>query len=353
MPPFRFAIPVVDRRGAGLGNELILWAKAFIAGQALNMQALHPAWGINRRRYWRYFQTSRTDYFQHQALRRLLPSERFDEEDYLRHGGDDYATALVSFAQERGLFKRKRFVIEIAGLWGGPGMLSPAREFIYGQLLRTRWTAKNLFAIDRRAGESRLRVGVHIRRGDFSAPVTTAEYAGKFNLAVPLAWYDAVMSELHQAFGDRVVFLIASDARAEELALITQRYPCITTDDLPNGDVSDLLALAGSDFLISSISSFSMWAAFLGRMPYAWFAPQLTSFAGTRSIWGHLPVQQRSNSPLGYSRAQPAVRPARGVAVGINGHLPNELFARLEECLALKNRAGDLIRYGVVPELAS
>ncbi len=348
MQMMRYAIPVVDRRGAGLGNELILWAKAFIAGQALGMRAFHPAWGINRRSYWRYFGTSRLDYFGHQALRRTLPSIRFDEEDYLRYGGDDFADALIAFADDRGFLERTPFVLEIAGLWGGPGMLGLAREFILGQLLRTRWTAANLFKVDRRAGDDRLRVGVHIRRGDFSAPVDPLNYAGKFNMAVPFLWYEAIISELHRAFGDRVVFVIASDAKPEELASIVARFPCVTTQDLTNSDVSDLLALANSDFFICSISSFSLWAALLGRMPYAWFAPQLSAFGGTQSIWGHLPIQHRPESPLGHARA--AIRPAscRGVAVEMNGVLPDALLTQLENTLVQKLRAGDLIRYGVV-----
>ncbi len=349
MPSMRYAIPVVDRRGAGLGNELILWAKAFIAGQALGMRALHPAWGINRRRYWRYFQTSRLDYLEHQALRRTLPSVRFEEEDYLRHGGGDFADALVSFASERNLLKRAPLVLEIAGLWGGPGMLEPAREFIRGHLLRTRWTAGNLFTVDRRAGDTRLRVGVHIRRGDFTAPIEPAAYAGKFNLAVPLSWYEAVMAALQHNFGDQIVFVVASDAGPKELAPITNRFNCVTTYDIPNSDVSDLLTLANCDMLICSISSFSLWAAFLGRMPYVWYGPQLTSFEGTRSIWGHLPIQQRAESPLGHARAAHLNTPGRGFAIDIDGHLPDALLVRMEQALAQVPRVGDLIRYGVVP----
>jgi hypothetical protein len=345
----RFAVPVVDRRGAGLGNELILWAKAYIAGQALGMTALHPAWSINRRRYWRYFGTSRLDYPAHRLLRLSLPSVRFEEEDYLRHGGGDFADAILAFADERGLLQRSPLVLEIAGLWAGPGMLGLAREFIHGQLLATRWTAGNVFAIDRRVGDDRLRIGVHIRRGDFGSAVDPGRYAGRFNLAVPLAWYEAVLANLHGAFGQDVVFVIASDASPAELAPILERFPCVTTHDLANTDVSDMLALANSDFLVCSISSFSLWAAFLGCMPYAWFAPQLSYFDGMRGIWAHLPAQQQPQSPLGHARdAFKKGAPGRGTTVGLDGRLPDALIADLATALARKRRSNDLIRYGVV-----
>lgn len=345
----RFAVPVVDRRGAGLGNELILWAKAFIAGQALGMTTLHPAWSINRRRYWRYFGTSRLDYPAHRLLRLGLPSVRFEEKDYLRHGGSDFAEALIAFADERGLMRRSPLVLEIAGLWGGPGMLGLAREFIHGQLIGTRWTAGNVFAIDRRVGDDRLRIGVHIRRGDFGATVDTDAYAGQFNLAVPLAWYEAILAKLYDAFGQDVVFVIASDASPEELAPILGRFPCVTTYDLNNTDVSDMLTLANSDFMVCSISSFSLWAAFLGQMPYAWFAPQLSRFDGLRGIWAHLPEQQHQESPLGHARKTfEKAASGRGTAVDLDGALPDALIADLASAIVRKRRTTDLIRYGVI-----
>jgi hypothetical protein len=350
----RYAIPVVDRRGAGLGNELILWAKAFVAGQALGLKTLHPAWGINRRNYWRYFGTSRSDYVVHRLLRAALPKVRFDEEDYVRCGGGDFADALTAFARERGLERSGPLALEIAGLWGGPGMLYPAREFVRGQLLGTRYTAANLYQVARRAGDERLRIGVHLRRGDFGAPVARGAYAGTFNVAVPLAWYEAMMATLHRAFGDGIVFVIASDASAAELTPLTSRFPCVTTMDLPNSDVSDLIALATSDFLICSISSFSLWAAFLGEMPYAWFRPQLSEFAGTLSIWGHQAPQQQPASPLGQARAEVAslseadpIWP-RGIPVDEDGALSDELMDDLRHVLWRRRRATDLIRYGVV-----
>lgn len=349
----RYAIPVLERRGAGLGNELILWAKAFIAGQALNMHVLHPAWGLNHRRYWRYFRTSRLDVPVNILLRAGLPSIRFTESDYLKHGGEDYGAAIISFAAEQGLTERTPIVLKVDGLWSGPGMLAPAREFIRGQLLTTRWTPGNLYEIERRAGSERLRVGVHLRRGDFNQ--CAGDFQGKFNLAVPLAWYEAIMHGLHQVFGKDVVFIIASDASESELAPLTSSLPCITTLNIPNSDVSDMLAMSQCDFLVCSISSFSMWAGFLGEMPYAWFQPQLTEHEGFLSIWGHQAAQQQVASPLGYARAEVGtiepsgtIRP-RGTAIGMDGVVPDEVMSDLRHRLWSKRRATDLIRYGVFP----
>ena len=205
-------------------------------------------------------------------------------------------------------------------------------------------------ALHQRTGDERLRIGVHIRRGDFNAPMDPGAYTGNFNVAIPMAWYEAIVRELYRAFGQHVVFVIASDARPEELISITSNFPCVTTHDISNSDISDLLTLADSDFLVCSISSFSLWAAFLGRMPYAWFAPQLSLFESSRSIWGHLPMQQQSESPLGLARNSAMLGQSRGVAIDLDGRLPSDLLARLETAYTLKSRANDLIRYGVVAE---
>ena len=58
----QYALPMATGRGAGLGNELIPWGKAYIASRVLGIPALHPAWGLNTRRYWEYFGTSRIDW---------------------------------------------------------------------------------------------------------------------------------------------------------------------------------------------------------------------------------------------------------------------------------------------------
>ncbi len=351
----QYVIPVLDRRGAGLGNELIHWGKAFIAAEELSMKLLHPAWGINPRKYWRYFQTSRTDFITQKAIRTIFPTVRFCEEDFLRHSGDDFASALAAFAWENQLRERKPIVLEIDGLWGGPGLLEPAREFIRGRLLATRWTAANLYAIARRTGMERLKIGVHLRRGDFDEPVSVNAYSGRFNISLPLEWYEATMSSLYKGLGERAVFVIATDASPEEIYPLTSRFPCVTTFDLPNGDISDLLALSACDFLVCSVSSFSLWAAFLGEMPYAWFRPQLNLADEHLSIWGYQDLQKLERSPTGHALASVAstaegdMNP-RGLAVSEDGNIPDETIDRLKRAWQEKSRATDLIRYGVVKE---
>ncbi|HEV7814426.1 MAG TPA: hypothetical protein VGP06_04910, partial [Janthinobacterium sp.] len=92
----RICIPEISgRRGAGLGNELFPWAKAFLASQALGSRMAHPAWGLNPRNYRRDFGTARLDWLQHALLRQALPAVRFDEAAYLSTGKEDYQDAVA------------------------------------------------------------------------------------------------------------------------------------------------------------------------------------------------------------------------------------------------------------------
>lgn len=352
MKSLQIALPLVEGRGAGLGNEMIVWAKAFIAGQILGLAVEHPAWGLNQRRYDRYFGTSRSDWIRHRALKAGLPFFRFDDAARLRHGGA-LEPALRAFAAEHGLPRRGPYVLGVHGMGGGFAPLAPAREFLRAQLLGTRGTLRNLYDLDRRAGSDRLRIGLHVRRGDFQSLSAQQSYRGRFNVTVPLDWYVRVATGLSHALGDRISIVVVSDANEAELTPLTRAVPCHLTVQQRDRDVSDLLALASCDFLLCSISSYSLWAAFLSDGRYGWFAPNLTPHDNYGSIWGHEAAQQTANSETQAALTSVASLDgpiaARGVAIAEDGTLPDELIADLQRRAAFRRPALDLLRYGVVP----
>ena len=93
----RYCLPRVPKRGYGLGNELIPWARAHLAAELLGAELLTPAFGLNRRPYWRHFGTPADDWIYRRALPKVLPAVQFNEQDYLEHGGGDAVTALRRF----------------------------------------------------------------------------------------------------------------------------------------------------------------------------------------------------------------------------------------------------------------
>lgn len=351
----RLCLPLVSGRGAGLGNELIPWARAHVAAQVLGARCLPPAFGLNSRRYWRHFGTPRYDWLVQRAVRALWPVVEFTEQDHLAHGGGDVMQSFSGFAKQQRLFERNRVCVVTRGMWGGYGHLDAARDFVFATLYQSRFAARNLMQLRARLAR-RFTVGMHVRLGDFKPSTAAADYRGKFNVALPLDWYVAVVRSIVQQMGaDTVQFVIASDGTAEQLKPLTDTCDCVIASALPDSDCSDMLALARADLLVCSISSFSAWAATLSEAPYLWFAPQLTPDAsGLASIWGHEPLQQQADSPTRRAQARwqeaPGLVP-RGWPVRLDGRVPAAALAQMQ-ARGLDRRGArdaDLVRYGVVP----
>ena len=113
-------------RGEGLGNEMIPWAKGWIASQALDARMIGPSWGINKRRYYRNFGTSRLDFLIEDLLSHL-PHYAFTEEEYRSTGIVDFGSAIRQWA-ERKLPRKRSFIVTVGGMWGGYGAICPVQQ---------------------------------------------------------------------------------------------------------------------------------------------------------------------------------------------------------------------------------
>lgn len=351
----RFCIPRVRSRGYGLGNELIPWARAFVAAQLLDARLLPPAFGLNRRVYWRHFHTRPDDWIYHRLLQQVMPVVRFTEADYEAHGGGSAQAALGSFIEARGLRRRHVFALVTDGLWGGYSHIQAAREFVRTTLYQSRYAPRNLLQLQGRIDPRKILVAMHVRLGDFVAPTTLDSYQRRANASLPLAWFCNVADCLQGAFGDDWQLLLVSDGAPAELQPLLDRHSCIITADIPDGDCSDALALAAADLLVCSASSYSSLAAFLSDSPYLWFAGNLHPHAeGCYSIHGDTgkseAQRQRMRAAIDYFQdARVRVDDARGLAVDTDGRIPQ---AALDA--AARRRDGrrwelDLVRGGVTP----
>ena len=347
-------MPRVRRRGYGLGNEIVPWARAFLAAQLLNAKLLPPAFGLNRRAYWQHFNTSPDDWIYHRALERILPVVEFTEADYVAHGGGSAVTALRSFIAARELQERRLFVLVTEGLWGGYSHVQAAREFMRSTLYQSRYAASNLLQLQSRIDPKKILVGMHVRLGDFVAPTSLEDYRRGANASLPIDWYCNIAECLHGAFGDDWQLLLVSDGAPEQLQDLLGRYPCIITADLAHGDCSDALALAGADLLVCSASSYSSLAATLSDSPYLWFAANLQAHPeGCYSLHGD---STKSTSQNDQTRAavqhflnRPAASIARGVAVNADGQIPMAVLDSAVRRREWRRWELDLVRGGVTP----
>jgi hypothetical protein len=349
----RFCIPRVRNRGHGLGNELVPWARAFLASQVLDAKLIPPAFGLNRRGYWRHFGSSPDDWIYHRSMQLLLPVVQFNESDYLAHGGGDVVNALRSFAAANELYRRHIFALVTEGLWGGYSHVQAAREFIRSTLYQSRYAARNLLRLQQRIDPNKVLVGMHVRLGDFAAPAKLGEYQRAANTSLPIEWFVNIADHLQQAFADDWQLLLVSDGGPAQLQPLLSRHRCIITGDIPNGDCSDALALAQADLLVCSASSYSSLAATLSESPYLWFADNLHEHAeGCYSMHGE------SKSPSSNLRTQNAIAHflagaqsglARGAAVGTDGKVPPAALDAAVKRRDWRRWELDLVRGGVTP----
>src|ERR1700691_1321739 len=61
-PLLRYCLPRGRQNGHGLADEIVPWAGAFLAAEVLEAKLLPPAFGLNRRGYWRPFRSSPDDW---------------------------------------------------------------------------------------------------------------------------------------------------------------------------------------------------------------------------------------------------------------------------------------------------
>jgi hypothetical protein len=353
----RICIPeIFGHRGAGLGNELFPWAKAFLASQALGASLAHPAWGLNQRQYYRDFGTARLDWMQQRIIKLALPTVHFDEEAYRATGKDDYQQAVAAFAAEHQLSKRRHFVFAASGMWGGFHAIRKARVFVLAELLKARRAVPNVHAVLAQVQAGKPLIAVHIRRGDFQNVNRDGDFRGRFNAALPLEWYLATCASIKRSCGDAVQFLLLTDASADEVRPFIDAFQPLTTFHLRQTACSDLLLMAFADSIVCSVSSYSMWGAFLSNAPYLWCAPNLQDHDGYGSLWGHEDAQQ---GPAGTTaRNLAAIRSAggrfselgegRGVPVGFSGAVPSSFCEKLLATTRDRAIENDLIFYGAV-----
>jgi hypothetical protein len=353
----RYCLARVRNQGHGLGNELVPWARAFLASEVLGARLLPPAFGLNRREYWRHFRTPPDDWIYNRAIERLLPAVRFTEADWLEHGGDDVVTALRSFARAHDLQRRSAYVFVTDGLWGGFHHVQAAREFMRATLYQSRFAARNLLALRERIDREKILVGMHVRLGDFKPAVTAAEHHRVANVSLPLEWFCNIADSLRSVLGDRVQFLLVSDGTPEQLRPLVSRVPCVTTADLPDGDCSDALALADSDLLVCSASTYSHLAAFLSDSPYIWFAPNLHRHPQECYSIGNPEADLRRPGSARARALQDFIAhredwSSRGFALDMAGQMPGSLLDQVRQRHALRRWQTDIMRGGVMPVTA-
>jgi hypothetical protein len=350
------------RRGGGLGNEILPWAKGWIASQVLDAHLIGPSWGLNQRRYDRNFGTSRLDFCLEDALLRL-PHHTFSHADYQATGEIDFGMALEKWASARGLKREKAYIVSVEGMWGGYPSIRNARPFLRAKLLNSRDALHNMHQIATALDPGRLFVAVHMRlaRDGFSTPQPGEDVRGKFNVFVPGDWYLWVCESLKAAFGDQIQFHFFTDRRGPEFAEAVRRFNPGQIVQQGLTECSDLLLMSNADLRVCSVSSYSLAACFLSEGPYLWYEPQLTLNEDHYSLWGPngkhqtptvhavADIHNANHSNGRHDSPQESAAAYMGTAIKVGAPLPDGLLQTLRQRLNIRDPRTNLLDYGCVP----
>jgi hypothetical protein len=112
-------------------------------------------------------------------------------------------------------------------------------------------------------------IGIHIRLGDYSKPEGRENFAVQRNVSTPIDWYISALKTIRKRAGRDIPAMIFSDGRPAELSPILQ-LPNVSLSPETSA-LSDMLTLSRSKLIIGTAhSSFSAWAAYLSQCPSIW-----------------------------------------------------------------------------------
>lgn len=256
-----FVYPRLNR--SGLGNLLVIWARAEVLAQRHGFRVLQPQWTqlkigplLRGERDLRYY----TGLFQRKSfvggLRKrwvLARHTRFPEAD---------ARDL-----ERGRGGAGA-VIEVHGLGNMFEPLLNHAEFLHRRLNQI---AAKRVQEEVIAEPTDYDVACHVRRGDIPIMNQGEKVVPwKTNKALPDSWFLNALSSIEEKLGFEPRVRIFSDGTDEDLRLLLQRP--LTKRALPKSALADILCLARAPAILTTgSSSFSTWGVLLGQQPAAWY----------------------------------------------------------------------------------
>lgn len=253
----------------GLGNMLIVWARAVLFAELNGFPVLSPNWNEVRLGPWlrnertkRYYANLFTNQDYYSRFRYYL--------QILIRQENKFYNPLVSQVEELSLDEGKRYtriIFNRIPSWNDYFQgLKEHQPFIKNRLIEM--IRPSLLAhIYQQPSPC---IGIHIRMGDYREPKPGDDFAIQRTIRTPILWFARVLQSVRDIAGYNLTATIFSDGYPHELQDILK---------LPNVSLSsnkcalnDLITLSRSQLIIaSSHSSFSAWGSYLGQCPTIWY----------------------------------------------------------------------------------
>lgn len=243
--------PVLPR--AGLGNMLLVWARARVFAHLNDMPLADPDWFQVRPRSWirrekarhyiAQFIKRREVNFAARAIGRLTFNAIFD-------------APLIPLAR---VPARTRYVFNTIPHWSDYfAGIRDSRDFIRAELFRI----VNPRLLTRALSAKPPVLSLHIRKGDFRELRPGEDFTRLGHVSTPLAYFVNLVQALRQCATCNIPVTVFSDGDTLQLRELLE-LPAITLQPV-GAAIHDLLLMSRSEVIVTSAgSTFSYWAGFL------------------------------------------------------------------------------------------
>jgi hypothetical protein len=264
---------VVDPRlpYAGLGDMLLVWAKAALFANINAMPMLQPNWQSLHIGPW---------------LRRERCKRYYGSFFLSRNYKSRFRSFLTGVGHQKYIHSNRLIKLIDFSLpeYSGDGKhvflfdnMPPWNDYFHGLKESQKIIKKLLYADIRPLLLKRIlrrhspEIGIHIRLSDFLPPPENSGLDIYRNVSTPMEWYIDTLLAFRRVLGYEVVATVFSDGNKSELAEILKLPKVLLSSE--TSALSDLITMSRSKVLIaSSGSSFSSWASYLGQCPTVWDA---------------------------------------------------------------------------------
>lgn len=238
----------------GLGNKLIVWARAFVFANKHGLKLYVSGWSEFKigpylrgervkRNYSGYFQElNKPNFLQRFSFLYLHPTVLDPDLDGYNLDSTPKVYLFKTLPSHEDYF---------IGLRGHERSIRNAFETMLGSSCLVALKAAKTPAI-----------AVHVRRGDFRAPTPDQTLGASCNLRIPISYYVDTINLLRSCIGKQLPVTVFTDGYAHEVNEILDLPSASIAQD--NMDLVDLILLSRAKFIITSLgSTFSYWASFL------------------------------------------------------------------------------------------
>ncbi len=245
-----YEIPGLRIAGAGLGNLLFIYCRALIFAKQKDRRVIAPTWlsfrigtwvrhEKDKRLYNNLFQPATNDIVGGEKWRLLFTRHK---SKYVTNGSNEDDIILFTYEHMKMNFDD----------------LIDYHDFIYNEL-KSRLQPRNMHVFEENFDGV---VSVHVRLGDFLMYDEKLLTQGKNSIRTSIDWYVETMNKIKTLLPG-VRFYIFSDGSDEELKKILAIKD--TRRVFYGTSIADVFAMSNTNLIISSGSSFSLWARFLGQ----------------------------------------------------------------------------------------